>query len=147
VIAFACFMMFWFHLWAIIRKGGLGLPSFCSPHIHYVSLHKHFWKKIAQENGMSPLWVLGCLLLFWLHWPFVDLQATNDIGLINMDVILTQSKNYKKLFPQNKYLPWLQINTTNTIEEAIEDIRQGRSSSLSMMKIVKRRRFLGGSRK
>jgi hypothetical protein len=33
----------------------------------------------------------------------------------------------------------------NTIEEAIEDIRQGRSSSLSMMKIVKRSDFLAAA--
>jgi hypothetical protein len=52
-------------------------------------------------------------------------------------MLLTQSKNYLKIIStQNKYLPWLQIKITNTIEEAIEDIRQGSaSSSLSMMKI------------
>jgi hypothetical protein len=95
---------------------------------------------------MSPFMGAGCLLLFCPF--FLTYRATNDIGLINMDVILTQSKIFKKLFPQkNKYLPWLQIKYNLTIEEAIEDIRQGKSSSLSMMKIVKTRRFLGGSRK
>jgi hypothetical protein len=56
-------------------------------------------------------------------------RATNDIGLINMDVILTPiQKLFKKIFPSKK------INTKmskdkiilNTIEEAIEDIRQGK---------------------
>jgi hypothetical protein len=54
----------------------------------------------------------------------VDLQATNDIGLINMDVILAQSKILKK-FP-NKAPTMVKIKYSNTIEEAIEDIRQGK---------------------
>jgi hypothetical protein len=40
-------------------------------------------------------------------------------------MLLTQLKKlFKNYFHQNKYLPWLQIKITNTIEEAIEDIRQ-----------------------
>jgi hypothetical protein len=42
-------------LGAIIRKGGLGLPIIFAVLI-FISLHQHFRKKIAQENGMSPLW-------------------------------------------------------------------------------------------
>jgi lipopolysaccharide export system permease protein len=50
-------MFFRSSLGAIIRKGGLGLPIIFAVLI-FISFHfiNTFGKKIAQENGMSPLW-------------------------------------------------------------------------------------------
>jgi hypothetical protein len=76
---------------------------------------------------------MACLLL-WSLMSFIlsplaillTYRATNDIGLINMDVILSPFQNYfKNYFHQkNKYLSWSNKIQLNTIEEAIEDIRQ-----------------------
>jgi lipopolysaccharide export system permease protein len=53
-------------LGAIIRKGGLGLPIIFAVLI-FISLHQHFRKKIAQENGMSPFMGRGCRHLSCHH--------------------------------------------------------------------------------
>jgi lipopolysaccharide export system permease protein len=107
VIAFACFMMFFIGapLGAIIRKGGLGLPIIFAVLI-FISFHfiNTFGKRIAQENGMSPF--VGAWMSSFILTPLAILltyRATNDIGLINMDVILDPiQKIFKKLFPSKK---------------------------------------------
>jgi lipopolysaccharide export system permease protein len=107
VIAFACFMMFFIGapLGAIIRKGGLGLPIIFAVLI-FISFHfiNTFGKRIAQENGMSPF--MGAWMSSFILSPLAILltyRATNDIGLINMDVILAPiQKIFKKLFPSKK---------------------------------------------
>jgi lipopolysaccharide export system permease protein len=107
VIAYACFMMFFIGapLGAIIRKGGLGLPIIFAVLI-FISFHfiNTFGKKIAQENGLSPF--MGAWMSSLILTPFAVLltyRATNDIGLINMDVILSPfQKLFQKLFPSKK---------------------------------------------
>ena len=107
VIAFACFLMFFIGapLGAIIRKGGLGLPIVFAVLI-FISFHfiNTFGKRIAQENGLSPL--LGAWMSSLILSPLAILltyRATNDIGLINMDIILAPfQKLVQKLFPRTK---------------------------------------------
>lgn len=107
VIAYACFMMFFIGapLGAIIRKGGLGLPIIFAVLI-FISFHfiNTFGKKIAQENGLSPF--MGAWMSSFILTPLAILltyRATNDIGLINMDVILSPfQKIFQKLFPSKK---------------------------------------------
>ena len=102
VIAYACIMMFFIGapLGAIIKKGGLGLPIIFAVLI-FISFHfiNTFGKRISQENGLSPF--LGSWLSSIVLTPLALLltyRATNDIGLINMDVILTPiQKIFKKL--------------------------------------------------
>ncbi|WP_158728347.1 MULTISPECIES: LptF/LptG family permease [unclassified Flavobacterium] len=104
VIVFACFLMFFIGapLGAIIRKGGLGLPIVFAVLI-FISYHfiNTFGKRLAQEDGMTPF--LGAWLSSIILTPFAILltyRATNDIGLINMDVILLPiQKLFKKIFP------------------------------------------------
>ncbi|HMI07884.1 MAG TPA: LptF/LptG family permease [Flavobacterium sp.] len=105
VIAYACLLMFFIGapLGAIIRKGGLGLPIVFAVLIfiiyHFINT---FGKKVAQESGISPF--MGCWMSSIILTPFAVLltyRATNDIGLINMDVILMPfQKLFQKLFPQ-----------------------------------------------
>lgn len=103
VIAYACLLMFFIGapLGAIIRKGGLGLPIVFATLI-FISFHfiNTFGKKLAQENGIPPF--LGSWMSSFVLTPLAILltyRATNDIGLINMDVILTPiTKFFKKLF-------------------------------------------------
>ena len=107
VIAFACILMFFIGapLGAIIRKGGLGLPIVFAILIfiifHFINT---FGKKVAQENGISPF--LGCWMSTIILSPLAILltyRATNDIGLINIDVILAPfQKLYQKIFPTPK---------------------------------------------
>jgi lipopolysaccharide export system permease protein len=107
VIAYACIMMFFIGapLGAIIRKGGLGLPIIFAVLI-FISFHfiNTFGKRISQENGLSPF--LGSWLSSIVLTPLALLltyRATNDIGLINMDVILSPiQKLFKKIFPEKK---------------------------------------------
>jgi hypothetical protein len=63
---------------------------------------------------MSPLWVLDVFFYFDSIGHLLTYRATNDIGLINMDVILTQSKKFKKLFPPkiNTYHGYKKIQLT-----------------------------------
>ncbi|MFV8442138.1 LptF/LptG family permease [Flavobacterium sp. LB2P44] len=104
VIVFACFLMFFIGapLGAIIRKGGLGLPIVFAILI-FITFHfiNTFGKRIAQEDGMTPF--MGAWLSSFILTPLAILltyRATNDIGLINMDVILAPfQKVIKKLFP------------------------------------------------
>ncbi|RTY66763.1 YjgP/YjgQ family permease [Flavobacterium sp. LS1P28] len=104
VIVFACFLMFFIGapLGAIIRKGGLGLPIVFAILI-FITFHfiNSFGKRIAQENEMSPF--LGAWLSSILLSPLAIIltyRATNDIGLINVDVILAPfQKILKKIFP------------------------------------------------
>jgi lipopolysaccharide export system permease protein len=92
VIAYACLLMFFIGapIGAIIRKGGLGLPIVFAMIVfivyHFINV---FGKKLAQENGITPF--LGAWMSSILLTPFAILltyRATNDIGLVNMDVIL-----------------------------------------------------------
>jgi len=112
VIAYACFLMFFIGapLGAIIRKGGLGLPIVFAVLI-FISFHfiNTFGKRISQEDGMSP--VLGSWLSSIVLTPLALLltyRATNDIGLINLDVVLAPIQKVfqqivEKIFPlQNK---------------------------------------------
>jgi lipopolysaccharide export system permease protein len=104
VIAFACLLMFFIGapLGAIIRKGGLGLPIVFAVLIfiiyHFINT---FSKKVAQQDELSPF--LGCWMSSLILSPLAILltyRATNDIGLINMDVVLLPfQKLYKKIFP------------------------------------------------
>lgn len=111
VIAYACFLMFFIGapLGAIIRKGGLGLPIVFAVLI-FISFHfiNTFGKRISQEDGLSP--VIGSWMSSLILTPLAILltyRATNDIGLINMDVILapfqkTFQKVLEKIFPSTK---------------------------------------------
>jgi lipopolysaccharide export system permease protein len=104
VIAFACLLMFFIGapLGAIIRKGGLGLPIVFAVTIfiifHFVNT---FGKKVAQENEISAF--LGSWLATLILFPLAILltyRATNDIGLINMDLIITPIQKFiKKILP------------------------------------------------
>lgn len=104
VIAYACFLMFFIGapLGAIIRKGGLGLPIVFAVLI-FITFHfiNTFGKRFSQEDGMPPF--LGSWMSSFILSPLAVLltyRATNDIGLINMDVILTPfQKVFKKIFP------------------------------------------------
>jgi lipopolysaccharide export system permease protein len=107
VIAFACFLMFFIGapLGAIIRKGGLGLPIIFAVLI-FITFHfiNTFGKRISQENGMTPF--MGAWMSSFILTPLAILlsyRATNDIGLINMDVVLAPfQKLIKKIFPSQK---------------------------------------------
>ncbi|MBG6109731.1 lipopolysaccharide export system permease protein [Flavobacterium sp. CG_9.10] len=107
VIAFACFLMFFIGapLGAIIRKGGLGLPIIFAVLI-FITFHfiNTFGKRISQENSLSPF--MGAWMSSFVLTPLAILlsyRATNDIGLINMDVILAPfQKIFKKIFPSQK---------------------------------------------
>ena len=104
VIAFACFLMFFIGapLGAIIRKGGLGLPVVFAMLI-FISFHftNTFGKKLAEEGSLTPF--LGTWMSSFILAPLAILltyRATNDIGLINIDVILAPfQKIIKKIFP------------------------------------------------
>ncbi|HEU4496029.1 MAG TPA: LptF/LptG family permease [Flavobacterium sp.] len=105
VVAFACMLMFFIGapLGAIIRKGGLGLPIVFAILI-FITFHfiNTFSKKVAQENGIPAF--LGSWMSSFILSPLAVLltyRATNDIGLINMDVILAPiQKVLKKIFKQ-----------------------------------------------
>lgn len=107
VIAFACFLMFFIGapLGAIIRKGGLGLPIVFAVLI-FISFHfiNTFGKRVSQEDQLSPFF--GAWLSSMILTPLAILltyRATNDIGLINMDVILAPfQKLFQKIFPPQK---------------------------------------------
>ena len=107
VVAYACIMMFFIGapLGAIIRKGGLGLPIIFAVLI-FIAFHfiNTFGKRISQEDGLSPF--LGSWLSSIILTPLALLlthRATNDIGLINMDVVLAPiQKLIKKIFPSKK---------------------------------------------
>lgn len=99
VIAYACLLMFFIGapIGAIIRKGGLGLPIVFAMVIfivyHFINV---FGKKLAQEDAITPF--LGAWMSSLLLTPIAILltyRATNDIGLVNMDVIL---QPFLKLF-------------------------------------------------
>lgn len=99
VIAYACLLMFFIGapIGAIIRKGGLGLPIVFAMIVfivyHFINV---FGKKIAQEDAIAPF--LGAWMSSILLTPVAILltyRATNDIGLVNMDVIL---QPFLKLF-------------------------------------------------
>ncbi|NDI98999.1 YjgP/YjgQ family permease [Flavobacterium sp. LaA7.5] len=103
VIAFACILMFFIGapLGAIIRKGGLGLPIVFAVLIfiifHFINT---FGKKLAQEDGIPPF--LGAWMSSFVLSPLAVLltyRATNDIGLINMDNILSPLQKWiQKIF-------------------------------------------------
>ncbi len=107
VIAISCFLMFFIGapLGAIIRKGGLGLPIVFAVLIfiifHFINT---FGKKIAQEDEISPF--LGTWMSTIILAPLAVLltyRAKNDIGLINMDVIILPiQKLFKKLISSKK---------------------------------------------
>ncbi len=104
VIAYACLMMFFIGapLGAIIRKGGLGLPIVFAVLI-FITFHilNTFGKKVAEENEILPFfgsWMSSIVLT-----PLAILltyRATNDIGLINLDVITQPiQKVFQRIFP------------------------------------------------
>lgn len=105
VIAFACFLMFFIGapLGAIIRKGGLGLPVVFAMLI-FISFHfaNTFGKKLAEEGGLTPF--LGSWMSSLVLTPLAILltyRATNDIGLINLEIILAPIQQFiKKIVPQ-----------------------------------------------
>jgi lipopolysaccharide export system permease protein len=90
-------------LGAIIRKGGLGLPIIFV--LIFISFHfiNTFGKKIAGKWNVS---FYGAWMSSFILSPLAILltyRATNDIGLINMDVILSPfQKLFQKLFPSKK---------------------------------------------
>jgi lipopolysaccharide export system permease protein len=103
VIVYACFLMFFIGapLGAIIRKGGLGLPIVFAVLI-FISFHfiNTFGKRVSQEDGLPPFF--GAWLSSMILTPLAILltyRATNDIGLINLDVVLAPiQKAFQKLF-------------------------------------------------
>ncbi len=103
VIVYACFLMFFIGapLGAIIRKGGVGLPIVFAVLI-FISFHfiNTFGKRISQEDGLAPFF--GSWMSSMILTPLAILltyRATNDIGLINIDIILTPiQKLFQKLF-------------------------------------------------
>jgi lipopolysaccharide export system permease protein len=105
VIAFACFLMFFIGapLGAIIRKGGLGLPVVFAMLI-FISFHfaNTFGKKLAEEGSLTPF--LGSWMSSLVLTPLAILltyRATNDIGLINLDIIVAPIQQFiKKIVPQ-----------------------------------------------
>jgi lipopolysaccharide export system permease protein len=107
VIAYACFLMFFIGapLGAIIRKGGLGLPIVFAVLI-FITFHfiNTFGKRISQEDGLTP--ILGAWMSSLILTPLAILltyRATNDIGLINMDIIMAPfQKVFQKIFPPSK---------------------------------------------
>lgn len=107
VIAFACFLMFFIGapLGAIIRKGGLGLPIVFAVLI-FISFHfiNTFGKRVSQEDQLTPF--LGAWMSSLILSPLAILltyRATNDIGLINLDVIMAPiQKLFQKVFPPSK---------------------------------------------
>jgi lipopolysaccharide export system permease protein len=107
VIAFACFLMFFIGapLGAIIRKGGLGLPIVFAVLI-FITFHfiNTFGKRVSQEDQLSPF--LGAWMSSLILSPLAILltyRATNDIGLINLDVIMAPiQKIFQKVFPPQK---------------------------------------------
>lgn len=102
VIVYACFLMFFIGapLGAIIRKGGIGLPIVFAVLI-FISFHfiNTFGKRISQEDGLTPFF--GAWMSSMILTPLAVLltyRATNDIGLINIDVILTPiQKGFQKI--------------------------------------------------
>lgn len=91
VIAYSCFLMFFIGapLGAIIRKGGVGLPMVFAV-IIFITYHfiNTFGKKVAQEDGMSPIlgsWI-GALVLTPLA-VFVTYKATADNGEVNFGAV------------------------------------------------------------
>jgi lipopolysaccharide export system permease protein len=107
VIAFACFLMFFIGapLGAIIRKGGLGLPIVFAVLI-FITFHfiNTFGKRISQENGLTPF--MGAWMSTFILSPLAILltyRATNDIGLINLDVVMAPfQKLFQRVFPPPK---------------------------------------------
>ena len=107
VIAFACFLMFFIGapLGAIIRKGGLGLPIVFAVSI-FISFHfiNTFGKRISQEDQLAPF--LGAWMSSLILSPLAILltyRATNDIGLINLDILMAPlQKIFQKVFPPSK---------------------------------------------
>ena len=107
VIAYACFLMFFIGapLGALIRKGGLGLPIVFAVLI-FITFHfiNTFGKRISQEDGLTP--ILGAWMSSLILTPLAILltyRATNDIGLINMDIIMAPfQKVFQKIFPPSK---------------------------------------------
>jgi lipopolysaccharide export system permease protein len=105
VMAYACLLMFFIGapLGAIIRKGGLGLPIVFAVLI-FITFHfvNTFGRKVAEENGISAF--LGSWMSSLILTPLAILltyRATNDIGLINIDVVIQPiQKLFAKLFPQ-----------------------------------------------
>lgn len=103
VIVYACFLMFFIGapLGAIIRKGGIGLPIVFAVLI-FISFHfiNTFGKRISQEDGLAPFF--GSWMSSMILTPLAILltyRATNDIGLINLDIILTPiQKAYQKVY-------------------------------------------------
>jgi lipopolysaccharide export system permease protein len=89
-------------LGAIIRKGGLGLPIVFAVLI-FISFHfiNTFGKRISQEDELSPF--MGAWMSSIILSPLAILltyRATNDIGLINLDVFLAPfQKIFQKIFP------------------------------------------------
>jgi len=104
VIAYACLMMFFIGapLGAIIRKGGLGLPIVFAVLI-FITFHilNTLGKKVAEENEIIPF--LGSWMSSIVLTPLAILltyRATNDIGLINLDVITQPiQKVFQRIFP------------------------------------------------
>ena len=107
VIAFACYLMFFIGapLGAIIRKGGLGLPIVFAVLI-FITFHfiNTFGKRVSQEDQLTPF--LGAWMSSLILTPLAILltyRATNDIGLINLDVIMAPiQKLFQKIFPPSK---------------------------------------------
>ena len=107
VIAFACFLMFFIGapLGAIIRKGGLGLPIVFAVLI-FISFHfiNTFGKRVSQEDQLNP--ILGAWMSSLILSPLAVLltyRATNDIGLINLDIFMAPfQKIFQRVFPPSK---------------------------------------------
>lgn len=107
VVAYACMLMFFIGapLGAIIRKGGIGLPIVFAVLI-FITFHfiNTFGKRMSQEDGLNPFW--GAWMASIVLTPLaisLTYRATNDIGLINLDILLKPfRKLFQKFFPTEK---------------------------------------------
>jgi lipopolysaccharide export system permease protein len=101
VIAYACFMMFFLETpLGHHKKRGLGFTYYiCSSNLYFFPLHQHFRKENSTEMECLLLWGVDVVIILSPLAILLTISATNDIGLINMDVILSPFQNYFKLFP------------------------------------------------
>lgn len=108
VVSFSCLLMFFIGapLGAIIRKGGLGLPMVFAVLI-FITYHfvNTFGKKLAQENGIPPLF--GAWLATLVLLPFAisfTSKATKDRGINSFDNIIFSVKEFitKRINKKNK---------------------------------------------
>ncbi len=134
---------------AIVRRGGLGMPIVISV-IFFVIYYiiSSSGEKMAKEGTWEAFY--GTWLSAFVLAPvaiYLTYKATNDSGLLDVDWYVVKFKKIKEkisgIFARFAHIKQKIKQTMknekvlNTIEEAIEDFRQGKSSSSSMTKTGK----------